>query len=581
MKHARLTLLALLSSLLLSGCGKEPEPAIAPEDRNALLSHVPAGSPYLLANLEPIPEQIVDSYLTRLQPVLDTMQARLETAISELESAGIGAPESDGDPGARILHALLRELDGKLSRNGLESLGLDLGAHKVIYGMGAFPVLRLGLSDSEALRATVQRVFDNADVDVSEREFRGVPYWRMSDDGASDTPIAAYVSILDDHLVAAAFPPMAEDQLLPGVLGLEMPPGGDAESRLLALNQAHAYTHYGSGILDVHRLADEFLRPDPVMSAAMAARPEFAMQPLSEICIEEIHGIIDHAPRMTMGTVELSASAVAVQYRIETPGDLARQLLGLTSRIPGIEISQDRLLELAFGVRFGAVRDFLREKAALVVENPYQCEHLARLNEGAAESLAKLDQPMPPFVNNFRGVRASLNDMSFSPDALPTDARGHLAVEVEQPQMFVGMAQMFLPDLSTLTLVPGEPPVRLPDSLLPVPGMVAFAALTDEAIGLSLGAGEEESLPAFLARPAGPEGMLFDVWYDTAAYLEHSAKLQGHYTAASQSGDPAADAANSIAEAGREAFRAMADRSRLTTRFTEQGFVADSRTSFR
>ena len=59
--------------------------------------------------------------------------------------------------GVQLMHAVLTEMDGKLNRPGLESMGFDLQSDKVIYGMGAFPVIRLGLSDAAALRATILR----------------------------------------------------------------------------------------------------------------------------------------------------------------------------------------------------------------------------------------------------------------------------------------------------------------------------------------------------------------------------------------------------------------------------------------
>jgi hypothetical protein len=105
-------------------------------------------------------------------------------------------------------------------------------------------------------------------------------------------------------------------------------------------------------------------------------------------------------------------------------------------------------------MRFGAVRDFLREKAAAIMEAPYQCEHLQDINQSATEAFTQLNQPVPPFVNNFRGLRLSLNEIMMT-DSIPENARGMAAVHVDQPEMFVGMAQMFLPDLAGLSLVPG------------------------------------------------------------------------------------------------------------------------------
>ena len=115
-------------------------------------------------------------------------------------------------------------------------------------------------ADSAALRATILRVLNNAGINASEQEFQGVSFWRISDGEIAESPAGLYVSILDDHLAISLFPPMAEAELLPAFLGLEIPADSDARARLVQLNEAHAYTPHGSGILDLRRLADQFIR---------------------------------------------------------------------------------------------------------------------------------------------------------------------------------------------------------------------------------------------------------------------------------------------------------------------------------
>jgi hypothetical protein len=577
MNYLRLTTLILVILLSLAACGKgeEPPEAAASAATNQLLSYVPADTPYLFANLEPVPEDVVDTFLTRLQPVLDSMQSQLSIGRAEMKSA---EGENGDDPAARLAHALLLELDGNLSRSGLESMGFDLRAKKVVYGMGAFPVIRLGLSDSEALRATILRVLNNAGVTALEQDFQGVSYWRISDEDSAEEPAGLYVSILNDHLAISFFPPLAEAEFLPAFLGLEVPTDSDAQARLAQLNRAHDYTPHGSGILDLHRLADQFTSPDTVTARVMAATGAFDPATLSPVCAAEIHKIIDNAPLMTMGVTELTPTAIAFQYRLETPRTLASQLMGLVSKIPVADELSDRILEFAFGMRFGPVRDFLREKVAAIVDAPYQCEHLRDLNDSAVQTLARLDEPMPPFVNNFRGVRVSLNEIMMSQDSLPENARGHLAVHVDKPEMFIGMAQMFLPDLSNLAITPGDPPVRLPESLVPVPGIVAWAAMSSDAIGLSVGEQEEAGLPEFINRDAGPEGIFLTAGYDMAAYLDYTQNLGNQYQGQN---DPHSQAAMEIQSAANTAFREMAGRSYTTLRFTADGFVADNRMTFK
>jgi len=190
----------------------------------------------------------------------------------------------------------------------------------------------------------------------------------------------------------------------------------------------------------------------------------------------------------------------------------------------------------------------------------------------------RLDQPMPPFVNNFLGVRASLDSLDFDFDNFPTEAHGLLALHVDKPEMFVGMAQMFLPDLSELNLARGEPPVLIPQSVLPIQGIVAYAAMSSDAIGLSVGEGEQDGLEAFLQRKPGPEGVFLSASYDAAAYAKYSRKMAQQ----AMRDEPADhDPHRQIAAKMQEALTAMAGRNTFVLSFAPEGLVADTRMTFK
>jgi hypothetical protein len=366
-----------------------------------------------------------------------------------------------------------------------------------------------------------------------------------------------------------------------------MPENSDAERRLAELNSKHGYSSFGSGILDIDRIVEEFIGPDTLIAQVFATHGDIDPATLTAECKTEIRGIVSNAPRMTVGVRELTASAIAIQYRVETKTTLAQQLAGLVANIPVANPLSKRILELSFGLRFGAVRDFLREKAAAVMEAPYQCEHLQSLNDSASEAFTQLNQPMPPLVNNFRGLRLSLSEFTES-DSMPVNGKGLIAVHVDKPEMFVGMAQMFLPDLSELKLAPGEPPVQLPATLIPIPNLVAFAALSDEAIGLSIGEGEEAGLPPFMDEEAGPAGTFMSIGYDMAAYLEYAQKLRGQYepnpdgsTEYDAEHEAAHQSIEDIAATIQQAVKSFSDRSYTTFKFTPEGFETDTRITFK
>jgi len=568
-----LAAVAAAATLALGGCGKD-EPAVADiqPEALALLAHVPAGTPYLGANLAPLPDEIVDLQFQRFAPVTAEAQKVLAEVRAELES---GAQVDTAD---RLALAVLAELDGKLSRAGLESLGFDMRASQAIYGMGAFPVARVGLSDAAALRATVERVLANAGVSAAEYTLDGVSYWRMPLEDEDEVPLALYAAILPTHLVVGVLPPAAEATMLRGFLGLEQPAGSDAAERIAALNARHGFTPYMTFTLDTHRLADEFVKLDSVTLRALGAAGSTELSGMDADCAAEIHRILDKVPGVTLGVTELEPNATAFRAVVEMPAELGSRLRALTTAIPALSGAADRVAELAFGIRVGAARDFLRQEAQAVVDNPFRCERLAELNTQARDLLTRLDQPLPPFVNNFRGFNFSIKTLEMNPgEMVPKQVRGHLALQVENPQMFVGMAQMFLPDLSEVQMAPGDEPVRVPEYLGSYQNIVAYAAISDDAIGVSLGEGEQKELAAYLDRKAGPEGVLLAADYDAAAWQRMQRRDLDEVLAQGGGANPFIG----LAKVASETVEAINDRHRVEVRIGADGLVVDSRYTYK
>ena len=579
MKRFSLISISLTSLLLLGACGEsadEPLVEATPEARS-ILAHVPADTPYLAANLQAIPDEVMNANFARIQPALDEVQAQMSEAKAEMLSGGSSV--SGDEFTDRLMLALFDEFDGNLSREGLHRLGLDLRSTSAVYGAGAFPVMRLGLSDPATLRATILRVLENAEVEATELELQGVSYWRMVPPDQEEVQLAFYVSILPDHLAAGVYPVVSEEDYLPFFLGIEMPAQNDAAERLASLNAKNGFTPYGTGFLDLHRMADELTNPEARTAQTLMLAGDYDLAEFSEQCVTEMHQMIDNAPFMTFGITEMEVMSMNYRFMVEMPSALAGQLTGLVAAVPPARALASYLAELSSGIKVGAARDFLREKTQAVVDSPYQCEHFADINEQAQQVLTQLEQPLPPFVNNFRGLRVSVKDIQMEPGQdLPSEVRGHLAVHVDEPQMFVGMAQMFLPDLSEMNLAPGGEPSRVPEFLISIQGIEAWAAMSDEAIGLSVGAGEQKTLIEFLELDAGPDGLFLSADYDAEAYYEYQEQaMSGIHVDQGQDEDPA----HAIAEAFATAAREAGDRNHVEMSFTPEGLVIESRVTYK
>jgi hypothetical protein len=186
--------------------------------------------------------------------------------------------------------------------------------------------------------------------------------------------------------------------------------------------------------------------------------------------------------------------------------------------------------------------------------------------------------PMMPFINNLKGFRVSLDE--FDPENFsPATARGLFTLEMEKPQMVIGMAQMMVPGLAELQLEPGAEPVELPQELLSLSadGMHVFAAMGKDSIGVALGQSKQAELSKFMEGGATNGNVFFSVEYDIAAQLELQDKVQRR--AAAERGVPVDEYEELILKM-RAAYMSLLGRNRLEMHFDEAGIRIDSSMSF-
>lgn len=569
MKLTRIIAILAGAALLLAACSKEPdETVIVKENTNPLLAFVPADTIYAFATLEPVPQDITDAYAQRFQPVLDVMSERVERFQSEYASG-----EYEGNLQARFARAVLNELGGELSAESLARLGISMQAQHVVYAMGVFPVFRFELDDAQALRNAIARIGEEMGAQIPEKSLDGTAYWSITE---TDGPVGAYIAILDGQLAFSVFPVSAEDSMLPALLGHEMPGESLASNNALAImNGQKGYTAYGSGFMDIRKLADELLDPASITNVYLGPYMDHGPATLSPACNSEFRLMAAKAPRMTLGATTLSANEIAVRYELELENSLAGGLAGLVADVPVAEDS-DSLLSASLALKVGKLRSFMLEKASAMVATPFECEHLQNLNREAEKLVTQLNIPMPPMVNNLLGLRVRLDDIDLDGDIQNT--RGLLAVHVDQPEMFTGMASMMVPGLDELDLASQDDPVRIPQEVLRVDDVVVHALTGDQAIGLSLGDGYAANLAGFLDAESKQEGVFFSVSYDMARQLE----LQGVVSKnLAVNIDHHGSGHDDFSEAFKASYVAMFDRSRTDMKFTPDGLTIDSHISFK
>lgn len=570
MKFIRTLVLITSATLLLAACGKESDEAAmaVQENTNPLLAHVPVDTAYVFANLEPAPVELTDVYVERFQPVMDVMSEQINQFQTSYQSGAL-----EGNIMADLAMAVLDELGGSLSEESLNKLGISLQAHQAIYAKGAFPVMRLGLSNAEELRSAVGRIETRMGYELPVMNLNGVSYWRISDD---EMKVAIYIAILEDQLAVSFFPVTAENSMLAAFLGQEMPAQSMATSNALAImNHDKGYTGYGSGYVDTQKLSDEFLNPDSTTRKALGSHMDAHMDTLDAVCVDEIKSMVAKAPRMTAGVTQFTENELAMRYELEIENPLAASLAALVSNTPPAGDSNN-LVSASLAVKVGKLRNFVLEKATAIAATPYQCARLSDLNMQAEQLMTQLNIPMPPMVNNLMGVRIRMDD--FDPAREITQANGLVALHVDKPEMFVGMATMMVPGFEQLDLANQTEPVKIPAEILRMEGVDVFALMSDNAIGASIGEQHVSDLNAFMSAEPQDDGTFLSVSYDMAKQMQIQAAFTGQFQMEAVDDNPMI---NEYSEAMKEVYMEILDRSRVDMRLTGEGLQIDNSMTFK
>ncbi len=570
MKLTQLGAALTFAALLTTGCSRDEAGS---DDANPLLGYVPADTAYVAANLAPPPDDVVDAWLARSAPMLEQMQGVLATAREDLAA---GEVDVDDETMAALAEAVLAELDGKLNRDGLEQLGLSPQSHHVFYADGLLPVARVGLSDPVALREVVKRVEARSGVPIPEHELDGQSYWMISEDDL-DVDFGIVIAILEDHMVMG-FTPASDEARLRTLLGMNRPAESLADGSALAqLNQDKGYTDYGSGYLDTARLVHELFDADSNTNQLLSVYGENSLADMDPVCRREADRISAIAPRLVAGVTELDADSTANAMQLELEPGIAAGLARLVADVPPASDDDGLLAAGSLNINVGRLREWMLERVDHMAATPFECPQLQDLNRQIAEASVTMKQPVPPFIGNLKGLRMEVaatgeGDEMFNPEA----AAGLLSLEMESPQMVVGMARMMIPGFDQLNLEPGAEPVELPQELMTVvtPEFAAHAVMSKDAIGLSFGQGQSDRLLNFLDDDSDPNGIVFSAEWDTAALM----RLQhGDF----QSDDPNDLGADEPAAKLVQAYQAMMGRTRVEVAFDEEGITIRQRQSYR
>ena len=521
-----------ISALMLAGCGKDEEPVAAFSADSTLLKYVPADTPYVVASLEPLPDDVMDE----IEPMLDQVLVSYRAVLQEVVAAKRAemTEEEQNSEEAQRAKALVEELSTLLSVQGMRDAGIARDSLMAFYGNGLLPVMRVGLSDGALFEAAIARFEERAGTEMAVAEAAGQSYRYFDAE-----ELRVIIAVVDDQAVFALVPAGFDDAQTGRALGLTLPDSSIAESTVLQdIISKYDYTNHVVGFVDVAAIAERFVGQPTGLDVDLMALFEHDNTDLSDVCKAEIREVAGVAPRMVIGYTGISAKRFDSSLVFELRDDIATGLQALPTVVPGLGGDHGGLMSFGMSLDFKAARSFMEARIDAMEADPFECEHFSDVQGGVAQARESLNQPLPPMVYDFKGFLAIIDEiegLDIATQTPPTSVDGSFLLAMDNAQGLLAMGAMFSPELAALNLQPGGDPVPLDLPQLQAMDISAFAALTDGALAVSMGEESESEVQGMLVAEGStpPPFMSFSI--DAARYYS----FMGDAIAAGEVGEDA------------------------------------------
>ena len=481
-----------------------------------MLEYIPGDAPYAFVSLEPMPAKVANKLEPKFDEILQAYQQIMRHTVAE-ELAKMPT-EGECAEAAEKLGGLADEVLDLMSIDGIRSLGFERDSSLALYGNGLLPVLRVELSDTDLFDKKVAQIEERADEALLIGEVNGESYKY-----AVVEHLKLIVATIDKQAVITVVPAAFDDAQLSLALGLKKPKSSLKKTKVLQkIGKEYDFSEYLTGYIDNQRIAAILLGESSGSDLETLKLMGYERPELDETCVSEIKGMVGIAPRLVFGYSEITTKQISSAMILEVREDIAKGLATLPATVPGLGIDAGKLMSAGFGISPMALREFFEARIDAMEKDPYECSLLGELQASVAKGREMLQQPFPPVAYSFRGLVASLDNLdtvAMAGDAGAESIDGTLLIAMENAEALVMMAAMMDPRIAALNLLPDGKPVSLSE-LVEMAGIAgdAYAALTANALSVSVGDGAEMDAAKMLEAGSAEPAPLFSLAMDLARY---------------------------------------------------------------
>jgi len=508
--------------LTLVACSRKDAPPLT--DTSGPLRYVPADTPYILAGLEPAPDDFMDKMEPNIDHLLETYRSMLKAAVATA-TAEYAEEEPDSKADAREA-ALVEEFMTLLSLDGLRGAGMTRDSTLIFYGHGLLPVLRISLTDDALLDAAIARIETSAGKSMPVGEIQGKTYRYFDAD-----KIRVILATIDDQMILTVIPSSFEESQLVPLLGLTLPAENIAQTGVLEeIATQYGYLAMYVGFVSTERIFATFIDEPEGLNKDLLSLIGNGAGMLDDICKEEIRSLAAVVPRMVTGYREISVERVTSSVVVELREDIAAGLATIPATVPGLGKSHDAMFSLGMSMNLMAAREFLEARLDALEEEPYQCDKLSGMQQIVAGGRQALSQPLPPIAYNFRGFLTIIEDIQgfdFQSKAPPELIDASFLLAMEDPSALLAFGQM-IPGLAEMNLEPNGAPQQfeLPAAQSGIDS--AWIALSESALAISVSPAAESVLPEMLHADSVSPPLFMSMDVDAASYYKMLGEAMKH-----------------------------------------------------
>jgi len=484
-------------TVFLSSKIDSESPFDIPSKKPDVLSYVPEDTILFFGGLKPAPFKETLELFTAGQDWMTDLDWT-----SQLQTQNDGKEIPDG---AKFFLSAFSEYSKALQNP--DTLGSTLGiadnVETAMYMVGAFPVFRIKLIDTNAFLSFVKNAEITGKVITNDIILDGHTLKTYSFDLANDkspSGVNAVIAVIDDYAVFTLSSNINTEQNLRLAVGLKKPSASLADSNYLNDLQAKYKFHpeylgfinhkeVMNGLTDANsnsfgKMLDDMVKANAIKKPQDATNePSTTSRPFETIqtpeCRKELLAMTNTWPRSVLGYTQLEMKARPATFTARAVLEIGdNQLISGLKTLQGFipknlrSINDDTLFGLGLGINFDAVLPFVSDIYTKVTQAKYQCEPLLDMQQqliasGGPGALGMVSG----MLSSLQGISASIFDFdgnmnmqSNSPEIKTADAL--LSITSKNPQALIMTASTMLPGLTSMQIPSDGTPTDFP---IPVP----------------------------------------------------------------------------------------------------------------